>query len=150
MRIDFEDDLLAGLAKLHEHRGEFEKAFKDGILQRIVSGDHYIYKNNIFTFDEVVDQLIDILVDDREVSLIIKQNPDYMYNTRTSERVEIPDRLHEEPEVGYEYYIEAIDGSEVIPCMWDGSNADKRWFNNGLIHKTKESAEIARKARLGL
>jgi hypothetical protein len=34
--------------------------------------------------------------------------------------------------------------------MWDGSDADKRWFNNGLIHKTKESAEIARKARLGL
>jgi hypothetical protein len=154
MRIDFKDDLLAGLAKLHEHRSEFEEALEDGRLQ-LWNGDEVLINHwrasslTIIVREVVASQTSGF----RNMSLIIKPKPDYMYNTRTAERVEVPDRFHEEPEVDEKYYLELVhrlENKDIRCYTWDGLPIDKLWFNSGLLHKTRESAEIARKARLGL
>jgi hypothetical protein len=153
MRINFKDDLLAGLAKLHEHRAKAEEALADGRLQ-LWEGDKLLINHwRASSLKSVVHHVLlfgeEFLT--RDLSLIIKPGPDYMYNTRTAERVEVPDRFHEEPAEGEAFYLEDRGrGDIIIKFRWGGRNKEKAWLAAGLLHKTKKSAEISLKARLGL
>jgi hypothetical protein len=152
MRIDFKDDLLAELAKLHEYREKFEQALADGRLLfwngRELLINHWRAGSLTLVVREIVSSQMNGF---QNMSLIIKPKPDYMYNTRTAERVEVPDRFHEEPAEGEAFYLEDRGhGDIIIKFRWGGRNKEKAWLAAGLLHKTKKSAEISLKARLGL
>jgi hypothetical protein len=150
MRIDFKDDLLAGLAKLHEHRAEAEEALADGRLQLWEEDTLLSDRWEAISLKSVVHVVLlfgeEFLT--RDLSLIIKPGPDYMYNTRTAERVEVPDRFHEEPAEGEAYWLEGRGRGDISSkSTWGGRRREKQLLASGLLHKTRESAEIARKAR---
>jgi hypothetical protein len=149
MRIDFKDDLLAELAKLHEYREEFEQALADGRLLFWNGGELLINHWRAGSLTIVVREIVSSQMNGfQNMSLIVKPKPDYMYNTRTAERVEVPDRFHEEPEEGEAYWLEGRGRGDISrKSTWGGKRQEKALLASGLLHKTRESAEIARKAR---
>jgi hypothetical protein len=151
MRIDFKDDWLAVLAKLHEHRSEFEDALADGRLQLRNGGELLRDEWPSISLRVVLQEVVGSQMNGfRNMSLIIKPKSDYMHNTRTGERVEVPDRFQEEPKAGEKYYLETLSANIGNAYNWGNLTMEKTLFKHGLIHKTRKSAEIARKARLGL
>ena len=61
---------------------------------------------------------------------------------------EVPEPIRVEPKLRAFYYVVSTESAEPIRQVWDGLTCEHRWFYRGLIHSTKEAAEIHLKALL--
>lgn len=61
---------------------------------------------------------------------------------------EVPEPVREPLERGQEYFVVEISGEEPVILSWDDDEIDKRLLKYGLIHLTREAAEIHTKALL--
>ena len=61
---------------------------------------------------------------------------------------EVPEPLREAPKIGQSYFIAEISNESVVSITWGNDEIDNRWFSRGLIHLTKEAAELHAKALL--
>ena len=65
---------------------------------------------------------------------------------------DVPEPVREPLQIGDEYYTEDINCAydPVLVTFWDGGPIDMYRLESGLVHKTRETAELFVKARLSL
>lgn len=61
---------------------------------------------------------------------------------------EVPEPVREPLQRGQEYFVASIDGEKPEMLPWDDDEIDKRVLKRGLIHLTREAAELHAKALL--
>ena len=62
---------------------------------------------------------------------------------------EVPEPLRVAPEIGTPYFLVDINiESRIDKIFWGNDKSDERWLSRGLIHLTKEAAELHAKALL--
>jgi hypothetical protein len=55
---------------------------------------------------------------------------------------EVPEPMREAPEMGTKYWVAANTGNEPQRHMWDGEDMDLLWLRCGIVHATREAAEL--------
>ena len=58
--------------------------------------------------------------------------------------MEVPEPCREPLELGETYFVASV--SRVFPDTWEEYETDRTWLKHGLIHTTKEAAELCRVA----
>jgi len=61
---------------------------------------------------------------------------------------EVPEPLRVAPEVGETYFSVAMRSASAYEYMWLGDDTDLKEFKLGMVHKTREAAELHAKALL--
>ena len=61
---------------------------------------------------------------------------------------EVPEPMRVEPNIGETYYIAYLPDDRVNVFKFQNGGIDSRWFKQGLLHKTREAAELHLEALL--
>lgn len=63
---------------------------------------------------------------------------------------DVPEPLREAPAPGTEYFVATLSSEDLATPLWDSDHHDLRWLKWGLVHLTREAAEIHRRALISL
>lgn len=61
---------------------------------------------------------------------------------------DVPEPVREPLEVGATYYVAVLTSNAASHMRWGGSTSEMDWLRRGLIHLTREAAELHTKALL--
>lgn len=63
---------------------------------------------------------------------------------------DVPEPLREAPAAGTEYFVATLSSEDVATPLWESDHHDLRWLKWGLVHLTREAAELHARALISL